>query len=129
MQLVSIVGSRQILENHLDGLQSQRIGVRTVQGGNISLDGVGQSVHTGVSNLFYRKTHNQIRINDSYIRGDVEVSQRILDTSAVICDNGEGSYFGSSTGSRGIAANLAFCLSSGKPKGVMRSSNLISGYS
>ena len=84
----------------------------TVQGGNISLDGVGQSVHTGVSNLFLpARPHNQIRVNDSYIRGDVEVSQRVLDTSAVICDNGEGSYFGSSTGSRGDSSRILLSVS------------------
>ena len=105
---VSVVRSRQIFQNHFNGLQSQRIGERAVQGGNISLDGMSQSIHTGVGNLFYRKSHNQIRINDGNIRSDVEVSQRIFDAALIISDNGESSYFGSSTGSRGDGSESCF---------------------
>ena len=89
---IASVGSRKVFQYHLDGLQCQRIGERTMQGGNVCLDGVSQRIHTCVSHLFCRKVGNQIGINDCHIRGDIEVSQRIFHTGLIVGDYGECSY-------------------------------------
>ena len=47
---ISVVGIYQVCLNHLDCIQCQRIGEVTVRGGNVCLDCMGHSVHTGVSN-------------------------------------------------------------------------------
>ena len=70
----------------------------SVQSGHISLDGVGKRIHSCVSNLFCRKSGNQIRIHDGNVRCDVEVSQRIFYAGLIIGDNGESGHFRSGSG-------------------------------
>ena len=69
---------------------------------------MGQSIHTGVSNLLNRKGCNEIRVEDRNIRGDLKVSQRILDALCVIGDNGESGYLGCSSGSRRNCTEVSF---------------------
>ena len=90
---VHIVGCRQIVQDHFNGLKSQRICKWSMKGRYIGFNSVGQGVHSCVGNLLYRKTCNQIRINDGYIRGDVKVCQRIFHSSLIIGNNREGGDF------------------------------------
>src|SRR5699024_1017506 len=52
---IAVVGSRQVIQDHLDRLERQRVCERPVQCGYIRLDRVCQSIHACVSHLFYRE--------------------------------------------------------------------------
>ena len=75
---VAIVGGGQIVHDHLDGLDCQRIGERSVQGGYIGLDRMSQSVHAGIGNLFHRQGGDQIGIQDGNIGSNLEIGQGYL---------------------------------------------------
>ena len=60
----------------------QRVGEIAVGGGNIRLDRMGHSIHTGVRNQLLRHGLGKVRVNDGDIRGDLEVSDRVLDALA-----------------------------------------------
>ena len=70
-------------------MQGQRVGEVAVGGGNISLDGVGHGVHTGVGDEFLRHGVGQLRVNDGDIGGDLKVGDGVLDTLLVVGDDGE----------------------------------------
>ena len=83
---------------HLDGMKRQRIGIITVERGHIRFDSVCHGIHTGKRGQLGRHRLSQIRINNRYVRSDVEISQRIFDTLVVIRNYTECRYLGSSTG-------------------------------
>ena len=105
---IHVVGSRQVVQDHFDGLKSQGICERTMQGRHISLNGMGQGIHSGVSYLLYRKAGYQIRIYDSNVRSNIKIRQWVFYTCMIIGNNGESSYFCCSSGSRRDCCEL--CL-------------------
>ena len=90
---ILIVGRRQVIKHHLDGLDGQRVRERAVQGGNVCLDGVRQSVHAGIGNLLDGKALYQCRVDDGHVRRDFKVGQRILDALGVVRDDGKCRHF------------------------------------
>ena len=105
---VAVVGRNQVLVDHLDGMESQRIRVLAVHCGYIGLDGMGHGVHTRMGRQLLGHGFCQSRVNNRHIRRDVEVSQRVLYALVVVSDNGEGRHFRSRTGGRRNRAE--FCL-------------------
>lgn len=95
---VAVVGFKKILVHDLDRLDGQRIGEHSVKRGHISLDGVGQRVHTGVRGQVGRHGLCQRRVNDGHVGGDVEICQRVLDALGVVGDNGERGHLGGCAG-------------------------------
>ena len=89
---IAVIGGRKVIQNHLDGLKSQRIGKGAVKCGNVSLDGVGQRIHSRICHLLYRQSGYQIRIHDGHIRRNIKVSQRVFHTSLIVCNNGKCGY-------------------------------------
>ena len=59
---------------------------------------MGQGIHTGIGNLFHRKSHHEIRIYDRNVRSNIKVSQRIFHSGLIVCDNRECRYLCSCTG-------------------------------
>ena len=106
---ISVVRWNQILVDHLNGMQCQRIGIFAVKGRNVRFDRMSHSVHTCMSSQFLWHGSCQSGIYDCYIRCDVKVSQRIFDPLCIIRDNGECSYLGSGAGGRGNSAGLCLC--------------------
>ena len=84
---ISVVRLLQVVMNHLDCMQCQRVGIIAVQGGYICLDRMCHSVHTSMCNQLFRHSFCQFRIYNGNVRRDIKVSQRILNTFFVICDN------------------------------------------
>ena len=105
---VTVIGIYQILLDHFDRMQGQRIGKVTVRSGNISLDCVGHSIHTSVGYQFLRHGLCQIRIDDGYIRGDLEISDRIFNSLLIVCNDRECSNLCSSSGSRRNCTEMSF---------------------
>ncbi len=113
---IAIVGIYQIVLDHFDGMESQRIGVIAMSGGNISFDRVGHGVHTGMSNQLLRHGLSQIGINDGNIRRNLEVSDGILDALGIVGDDGECSDLGSSTGCRRNSTEMGLLAELGQTK-------------
>ena len=86
---IAVVRFLQIVVNHLDGVQSQRVGVIAVQGGHIRLNGVRHGVHAGVRRQLRRHFLGQLGVHNGDIRRDVEVGQRIFDAFLIISNNGK----------------------------------------
>ena len=105
---ISIIACYQIAADHLDCVQSKRIGVIAVQSRNISFDCMGHSVHTGVSSQFLWHGFSQSRVNDCNVWSDIEVSQRIFNAFLVVGDNRESGYFSSGTRSGWDSAESSF---------------------
>ena len=79
-------------------MDSKRISVVAVGGGNVSLNCMGHSVHTGMCNELLRHGLGKFGVYDSNIGSDLKVSDRVLDTLAVVSDDRESSNLGSSAG-------------------------------
>ena len=86
---VAVVGGHQVLHDHLDGVDGQRVGVIAVGGGHIGLDGVGHGVHAGVGHQLLGHGLGQLRIDDGHVGGDFKVRDGVLDTLLVVGDDGE----------------------------------------
>ena len=106
---IAVVGIDQILLDHLDGVQRERIGVIAVRGRDIGLDGVRHGIHTGMCDKFFRHGFRQIGIYDRNVGRDLEIGDRIFDPLLIIGDDGEGGHLGSGTGGRGDRAEMRFC--------------------
>ena len=78
-------------------MESQRISIVGVSGRNISLDSVGDSIHTGMGNEFLGHSLGEVGVNDSYVGSNLEVGNRIFDTLCIVGDDGESGNFGSCT--------------------------------
>ena len=111
---VAVVGSHQVVLDHLDGVQSQRIGVVAVGGGDVGLHSVGHGVHTGVGNQLLGHGLSQIGIHDGHIGGDLKVGDGVLDALGVVGDDGEGSHLGSSAGGGGDGAEVGLLTQLGQ---------------
>jgi hypothetical protein len=61
------IGPRQIVKDHLDGLQTQSVREVVVPGAGVALDGMGQGIHPCVSGDLGRQPGHEGRVND----GDV----------------------------------------------------------
>ena len=95
--------------DHLDCMKCQRIGVITVKRGNICLNCMRHRIHTGVGSQLLRHRLCQIRVNDCYIRRNIEISQRVLDALLVICDYAECRNLGCCAGGRRNRAEFRLC--------------------
>ena len=91
------LGTRSFMD-HLDGVQSQRIGEVAVRGGDIRLDGVGHRVHASVGDQLLGHSLGQIRIDDRHVRRDFKIGDRVLDALGIIRDDGERRHFGRRAG-------------------------------
>ena len=67
-----------------------------------------QGIHTGICNLFDRKSHNEIRVHDRNIRSNIKVGKRIFHACLIIRDNGERSHLCGCTGSRRDRSEFRF---------------------
>ena len=101
-------------------MQSKRIGVIAVCSGDIGLNCMGHSVHTGVCNEFLRHGLCEFRINNGNIRSDLKVSDWVFNALIIIGDDGESGDFGCSTGSRGDCAEMRFGSQFWKAKDVYK---------
>ena len=126
---VSIVRLHQILDNHLDRAHSQCIGKGICNGRNISLQSVSQSIHAGIGHQLLRHLFYQSGVQNSHIRSDVVIGNRILDASFVIRNDGERGHFSSGAASGGMAMKCALLRISGRLKGFAASSKVKSGCS
>ena len=111
---IAVVGIDKVMLDHLDSVESERVGVITVCGGDICLDCVCHSVHTCVSNKLLGHCFSQVRVNDSNIGGDLKVSDRILYSLAVVGDDRESSYLGSCARCGGGSAEMSLLAQLGK---------------
>ena len=105
---IAVVAANEVGLDHFDSMQGQRVGKVAVGSGNVSLDGVGHGVHTGVSHQLFRHGVGQLGVDDGDIGGDFKVGDRILDALLIIGNDGEGSHLGSSAGGGGDGAEV--CL-------------------
>ena len=105
----AVKGFLQFLVNHLNGVQSNCIGIITVQSGNICFNCMRHGIHTSMCNQLLRHGFCQCTINNGNIRRNVEVCQRILDTLVIVGDNRECGYFGCRTGCRRNCTELCLC--------------------
>ena len=105
---IAVVAVHQVALDHADGKDGQRVGVVTVGGGHIGLNGVGHGVHTGVGHQLLGHGLGQVGVHDGHVRGDLEVGDGVLDALLVIGDDGEGGHLGGSAGGGGDGAEV--CL-------------------
>ncbi len=89
---ITVVGLNQGLLNQFNSMDSEWIGKVAVGGRNISLNSVGDGIHTGMCYQLLRHGLCQIRIYDGNIRCDLEVSDGVLNALGIISNNREGSY-------------------------------------
>ena len=92
-----IISSRQVLEDELEGLECKTVGVRSSHNGSISLEAVCNCVDTGSGGQTSRAGSHHISVNDSHLRHQLIVSQRVLNACILIGDNRERSNLGTST--------------------------------
>ena len=105
---VAVVARHEILHNHLDGVNRQRIGEVAVRGGDIRLDGVGHRVHAGVRNQLLGHGLRQLRIDDGHVRRDFKIGNRVFDALGIIGDDGERRHLGRRAGGGGNGAEMCF---------------------
>ena len=96
---VAVIGINKVCLDHADSMNSKRIGVIAVGGGNIGFNSMGHSIHTGMSNELLGHGFCEIGVYDSDIGSDLKISDGVLDALLVISDDGESGNFGCSTGS------------------------------
>ena len=84
---ILIVRIYQISLDHLDGADCRSIGEIAVYRGHICFNRVGQSIHTGMRYKFLRHSFCQLRINDGYVRCNLEISDGIFDTVRIVCND------------------------------------------
>ena len=101
---IAIVGIDQIVLDHLDGVQRQRIGEIAVGGGNIRFNGVGHGVHTGVGNQLPGHGFSEIWIDDGHVGRDLKVGNRALDAFGIVRDDRESRHLGGRAGRGGNGA-------------------------
>ncbi len=86
-----LISARQVLEDHLDRLHGKAVGVVRGKDRNISLDRVGQHVQAGVAGRALGQGHDELRVDDRDIRGELVVGQRVLDIPVLLVgDDREG---------------------------------------
>ena len=90
---ISVVGRNKVPHNHLNCMNCKRIGKITICCGYICLNRMCHCIHSGVSNELLRHSFCQIRIHDRNVRCNLKVSNRILNTLLIICDDWECGYF------------------------------------
>ena len=105
---VAVVGIHQVVLDGFDGENGQRVGISAVGGGNISLDGVGHGVHTGVGHQLLGHGFGQVGVHDGHVGGDLKVRDGIFDALLVIGDDREGRHLGSGAGGGGNGAEMGF---------------------
>ena len=86
---ITFVRCRKVIQNHLDCLQCKRICKWTVQGRYISFDRMCQCIHTCVSNLLYRETHDKIRIYNCNVRCNIKIGKWVFYSGLIVGNNGE----------------------------------------
>ena len=75
-------------------MECKRVGVVVGDRGDIRLDGMGHSIHTGMRGQLLRHRLCQLGVNDRDIRRDVVVSERVLDALVIVGDDRECGDFG-----------------------------------
>ena len=106
---ISVVRLLQVVVNHLDCMQCQRISIIAVQGGYICLNRMCHSVHTSMCNQLFRHSFCQFRIYNGNVRRDIKVSQRILNTLVIVRNYRKCSYFCRSTRCRRNCTKFCLC--------------------
>ena len=105
---VAVVARFQALVYDLYRFQRQRIGERLRHGRNVSFDGVGQRVHTGIGGKFGRHGFRKLGIDDSHVGGDVEVRERIFNALLIVGYDRKRRNFGCRARGRGYGAEFGF---------------------
>ena len=103
-----MVGSRQVLFQQFQRLQSLAVRELRSQHGNVSFQGVSHRIQTTERTQRFRHIHHQVGINDGHIWGQRVVCQRIFLTSCVIGHYGERRHFRTGTGGGGDGDHLGF---------------------
>ena len=85
-----IVGSGQIVEDHLGGIAAHAVGVLGGEGGDIGLYRVGQHIVAGGLRGSGRQLHHVVRVHDGHFRHHLVADQRPLHAGIGIGNNGEG---------------------------------------
>ena len=86
---IPVIGFYQMLLDHFNRMNCQRIGKVAVGCGNIGLHGMCHGIHTRMCDQLDRHRRYQIRIDDCYIRCNLKIRNRIFNTLLIICDDGE----------------------------------------
>ena len=113
---VALVGLWKPLDNLANCVQSVCIGKHGSCSGDVGLNGVGQCVHTGMSNELHRHAIGELRVNDGNVRGNLEVSDWVLNALLIVGNNREGRDLGCGAGSRGNCAEVSLGAELGKAK-------------
>ena len=88
-----------------------------MEGGHISLNGVGHGVHAGVSGQLLGHGLRQSRVHNGHIGGDVEVSQGVLHALVIVGDHGEGGHFSGGAGGGRDGAEVGLGAELGEVEG------------
>ena len=110
---IAVVRRDKVVHDHLDRMNSERIGIIAVCGGNVCFNSMRHSVHTGVSNEFLRHSVRKFGVNNSHIGSDLKVRNGIFDTLVVIGYDRECGNFGSRAGSRRNSAEMSLAAKFG----------------
>ena len=94
--------------NHLNCMKCQWVCIIAVCGWYIRFNGMCHCIHTCMGYQLYRHCFSQFRVYDCNIRCDFKISQRILNTFFVICDNWECRNFRCCTGCRRYCTEMCF---------------------
>ena len=84
----------QLVVDHVGCVECERIGVVVGDRGDIRLDGMGHSIHTGMRGQLLRHRLCQLGVNDRDIGRDVVVGERVLDALVIVGDDRECGDFG-----------------------------------
>ena len=106
---ILVIRINKILLDHLDRMYCKRIRVIAVCCRNISLNSMCKSIHTCMSNKLFRHCLCKLRINDSNVRCDLKVSDRVFDSLIIICDDRECCNLCCCSRSRGNCTEMSFC--------------------
>ena len=102
-----LVGIREILKYELDSVECESVCIVCCKNGNISFDSVCENVKSCECCGSLRNCVNELRVNDSDIRSELVVSERILHVLGLIGNYCEGSNFRTCTGSCRYADKLS----------------------
>ena len=90
---ITIIAVNQTVINITNSFKCQRVREIAACRRDISFDCMGQSIHTCMSSQSFRHAQRDIGIQNSNVRRDFKICQRIFYISRVISNDRERSYF------------------------------------
>ena len=116
---VAVVGGHEVVVDHLDGLEGQRVGEGAAKRGHVGLDGVGEGVQPRVRRQLRGHGLGQVAVHHGHVGGDLEVRQGILDLGGIIGDDGEGGDLGGGAGGGGDGHEDRLVAQRGHREGIL----------